>query len=48
MVQYKNEFFPNKNHVAIYDQLYKKVYKKMYKRLEPFYHEIREITGYPE
>jgi len=48
MVQYKNEFFPNKNHVAIYNQLYKKVYKKMYKKLEPFYHEIREITGYPE
>jgi len=48
MVQYKNEFFPNKNHVSIYNQLYKKVYKKMYKKLEPFYHEIREITGYPE
>jgi sugar (pentulose or hexulose) kinase len=48
MAQYKNEFFPNKSHVAVYNQLYKKVYKKMYKKLEPFYHEIREITGYPE
>jgi sugar (pentulose or hexulose) kinase len=48
MVQYKNEFHPNKRHVEIYDQLYKKVYKKMYKKLEPFYHEIRKITGYPE
>jgi sugar (pentulose or hexulose) kinase len=48
MAQYQNEFHPNKNHVKIYDQLYKKVYKKMYKKLEPFYHEIRNITGYPE
>ena len=48
MVQKKDEFYPNQNHVKIYDQLYKKVYKKMYKKLEPFYHEIRRITGYPE
>lgn len=48
MVQTKNEFHPNKNHALVYDQLYKKVYKKMYQKLEPFYHEIREITGYPE
>ena len=48
MVQIKDEFQPNKSHVTIYDQLYKKIYKKMYKKLEPFYHEIREITGYPE
>jgi len=48
MVQIKDEFYPNQNHVKIYDRLYKKVYKKMYKKLEPFYHEIREITGYPE
>ena len=48
MVQIKDEFYPYQNHVKIYDQLYKKVYKKMYKKLEPFYHEIREITGYPE
>jgi sugar (pentulose or hexulose) kinase len=48
MVQTKNEFHPNKKHVKLYDQLYKKVYKKMYRKLEQFYHEIREITGYPE
>ena len=48
MVQTKNEFHPNNDHVKLYDQLYRKVYKKMYRRLEPFYHEIREITGYPE
>ena len=48
MVQIKDEFHPNQNHVKLYNQLYKKVYKKMYKKLEPFYHEIRDITGYPE
>ena len=48
MVQTKNEFHPNIEHVKLYDQLYKKVYKKMYRKLEPFYHEIRKITGYPE
>ena len=48
MVCYENEFQPNKKHVEIYKRLFKKVYKKMYKRLEPLYHEIREITGYPE
>jgi len=48
MVNLQDEFLPNQSHVKTYDQLYKKVYKKMYKKLEPFYHEIREITGYPE
>lgn len=48
MIQIKDEFYPNVNHVRIYAQLYKKVYKKMYGKLEPFYHAIREITGYPE
>ncbi len=48
MVTHEHEFYPDKKHVQLYDQLYKKVYKKMYKKLEPFYHEIREITGYPE
>jgi len=48
MVHYEKEFQPNKNSIEIYSRLYKKVYKKMYKRLEPFYHEIRKITGYPE
>lgn len=48
MVHYNDEFLPNKNHIDIYHRLYKKVYKKMYRRLEPFYHRIRKITGYPE
>jgi sugar (pentulose or hexulose) kinase len=48
MVNFRDEFLPNKSHTEMYDKLYKKVYKRMYKKLEPFYHEIREITGYPE
>ncbi|HSO88045.1 MAG TPA: FGGY-family carbohydrate kinase, partial [Draconibacterium sp.] len=48
MVHFRDEFQPDKSHAEIYGQLYKKVYKKMYKKLEPFYHEIRGITGYPE
>jgi sugar (pentulose or hexulose) kinase len=48
MVQYKNEFRPTNENVKLYDELYRKVYKKMYRKLEPFYHEIREITRYPE
>jgi len=48
MVSYKNEFVPNPEHVELYKRLHHKVYKKMYKTLEPLYHEIRKITGYPE
>lgn len=48
MVQLQNEFHPDKKHVHLYEQLYRKVYKKLYRKLETFYHEIRDITGYPE
>lgn len=48
MVFYEKEFLPDKNHVELYHRLHKKVYKKMYKTLETLYHQIREITGYPE
>lgn len=48
MVHYEKKFTPDKNNVEIYDQLYNNVYRKMYKTLEPLYHDIREITGYPE
>ncbi|HKJ79603.1 MAG TPA: FGGY-family carbohydrate kinase [Prolixibacteraceae bacterium] len=48
MVHYTNEFYPNPEHVQLYQQLFTKVYRKMYKTLEPLYHQIREITGYPE
>ncbi len=48
MVHYEREFLPDQNHVELYHQLHKKVYKKMYHTLEPLYHQIRKITGYPE
>jgi sugar (pentulose or hexulose) kinase len=48
MVGFRDEFLPNQTHTDIYNQLYKKLYKRMYKKLEPFYHQIRKITGYPE
>ncbi|PIF05201.1 MAG: carbohydrate kinase [Draconibacterium sp.] len=48
MVHYEKEFVPNKEHVELYDLLHTKVYKKMYRTLEPLYHQIRKITGYPE
>jgi len=48
MVHWQNEFHPDKKHVQLYDHLYRKVYKKLYPKLERFYHEIRDITGYPE
>jgi sugar (pentulose or hexulose) kinase len=32
---------------AVYDELYRGVYRRMYRRLQPLYHEIRRITGYP-
>ena len=40
-------FEPQPQHVEIYEQLYRKVYCKMYARLQPLYHDIRQITGYP-
>ena len=40
-------FEPVAEHAAIYQQLYPRVYKRMYERLQPLYHAIREITGYP-
>lgn len=48
MVHYQTTFQPKKSNVEIYARLYERVYKKLYKNLEPLYHEIREITGYPE
>jgi len=48
MVKYLDTIDPMPLNSEIYSQLYDRVYKKMYDKLEPFYHEIREITGYPE
>lgn len=41
-------YSPNQKNKDIYDELFNKVYLKMYKRLEKLYHEIRDITGYPQ
>ena len=41
-------FEPDQNNVAIYEELYQRVYKKMYQNLKKMYHEIKDITGYPE
>jgi len=41
-------YSPEKNNRDIYNQLYNKVYLKMYKKLQGLYHDIRDITGYPE
>jgi sugar (pentulose or hexulose) kinase len=41
-------YAPDKQNRDIYHDLYNKVYLKMYKRLQGLYHNIREITGYPE
>jgi sugar (pentulose or hexulose) kinase len=41
-------FYPIPENRDLYNKLYHRIYKKMYGRLERLYHEIREITGYPE
>ena len=40
-------FNPDPVHAKTYDALYTRVYCRMYKQLQPLYHDIREITGYP-
>ncbi|WP_376694659.1 FGGY-family carbohydrate kinase [Wenzhouxiangella sp. EGI_FJ10305] len=39
---------PNPDNRAVYEKLYRRVYRRLYKRLAPLYHDIREITGYPD
>lgn len=41
-------FEPISQNRKIYDELYHRVYKKMYARLQPMYHDIQKITGYPK
>ncbi len=48
MVHYGRVFQPNRENALLYDKLYSRVYSKLYKSLQPYYQEIREITGYPE
>ncbi len=47
MTRIGDVFEPNLQNHKLYEALYTDVYLKMYKRLKPFYHRIREITGYP-
>lgn len=47
MTRLGDVFQPHPQHHALYEQLYQRVYKKMYGRLQPLYHAIRDITGYP-
>jgi len=47
MVRKGKRFTPNPISREIYDRLFNDVYKKMYARLNPLYHSIRKITGYP-
>ena len=48
MVSHQDEFYPDLQHVDTYHALYRKVYRKIFKKLGPLYHEIRNITGYPD
>jgi len=48
MTKVGDVFEPDMEASSMYDQLYKEVYLKMYKRLQPLYHSIRKITGYPK
>ncbi len=40
-------FAPHDANREIYDRLYRRVYLRMYRQLQPMYHEIAQITGYP-
>jgi sugar (pentulose or hexulose) kinase len=48
MCRIEKTFEPNRENARIYKEHFEKVYLKMYKRLQKLYHEIRNITGYPE
>jgi sugar (pentulose or hexulose) kinase len=47
MTRIGKTFDPIAQHHATYDALYRRVYQKMYARLQPLYHDIQQITGYP-
>jgi sugar (pentulose or hexulose) kinase len=40
-------FYPSKENHLLYNELFNRVYLKMYGQLQPLYHEIHQITGYP-
>ena len=47
MTRIGQTFTPDAAHQATYDALYRQVYQRMYGRLQPLYHAIQRITGYP-
>ncbi|WP_166259308.1 FGGY-family carbohydrate kinase [Marinobacter salicampi] len=47
MTRVGETFKPHQSHRMLYDRLYKEIYLKMYRQLQPLYHRIRDITGYP-
>ena len=47
MTRIGQRFTPNSEHANTYEQLYRRIYSRMYKRLQPLYHDIQKITGYP-
>ncbi|SDX42026.1 FGGY-family carbohydrate kinase [Marinobacter mobilis] len=48
MTRVGDTFYPNPETSALYNRLYREVYLDMYPRLQPLYHKIRNITGYPK
>jgi sugar (pentulose or hexulose) kinase len=48
MTRVQDTFTPDAQTRRIYDELYRDVYLKMYARLQPLYHRIGRITGYPK
>jgi sugar (pentulose or hexulose) kinase len=48
MTRIEQTFYPNAEHVDLYQQLFEQVYRKMYQQLKPLYKKIKAITGYPE
>lgn len=48
MTRIEKTFYPNAEHVELYDKLFEQVYRKMYQQLKPLYKRIKAITGYPE
>jgi sugar (pentulose or hexulose) kinase len=47
MTRIGKRFTPQAGHAATYEQLYRRIYCRMYRQLQPLYHDIQKITGYP-
>ena len=42
------EFLPRMENARVYHDLYRHVYKRLYSRLQPLFHRIKKVTGYPD